>query len=260
MSDPTCNVLEKALSGDSAALRELLRALSPAVHLAVADALRRHISASVWSRARHDVEDLSQEVLCALFAENGKRLLTWDPDHGLSLSGYVKVIARNLVISFLRKRGNTAPMQHDSWDEGSFEDTLLLDDGPASQVEKKELVGAVLAEMDRTMTTHARPMFRMLFLEALDVKEVCARSALSQNAVHVRQSRLIQQATEVARRLVESPASPRARRVARARRRRAGAIRRGAPNVTSWTDEAAPPVATSAVAASDRRIRRRLRA
>ncbi|MFT3770348.1 MAG: sigma-70 family RNA polymerase sigma factor [Minicystis sp.] len=202
MSDPMRKKIEGAIAGHPPALRELLDEITPAVHVAVADILRRHLPASAWSRARHEVEDLTQEILFKLFEEGGKRLLKWDPDLGLSLNGYVKVISRNEVRGFLRRKQNTTLLTQDSREAEGIDDIALPNDGPALHVEQKELVAAVLAEMDREMTAEARPLFRMLFYEALDVDEVCARVEMTPNAVHVRRSRFLKQATEVTRRIL----------------------------------------------------------
>lgn len=199
MSDPMVQIIVEALAGKPASSRRLWAEITPAVHLAVADGLRRHLPASAWARVRHDVCDLAQEVFLLLFDKNGKRLRDWDPGFGISLAGYVKVIARNHTVSFLRTKRNQNTWAHQPIEPDELGELPGLDEGPALRVEEKQLLRVVLAQMERELTAEALRIFRMLFVEALEVSEICLLLDLTPNAVHVRQSRFLKQALDVTR-------------------------------------------------------------
>jgi len=204
MSDPMVQIIKEALAGKPDASRRLLAEITPAVHVAVADGLRRHLSASAWGRVRHEVCDLAQEVFVLLFDKNGKCLRDWDPGFGISLPGYVKVIARNHTLSFLRKKKNQSIWVHDSIEAQGAGELPGVDAGPALRIEEKQLLRLVLAQMERELTAEALRIFRMLFVEALDVSEICVLLDLTPNAVHSRQSRFLKQALDVTRRVLQT--------------------------------------------------------
>src|SRR6185437_10466592 len=89
--------------------------LIPAIHLSVADTLRRRVGREGRSRARHEVEDLTQDILAALFADGGRRLRLWDPERGLALPRFVGLVSRHLVESFLRRR------DHRVWEDRAID-------------------------------------------------------------------------------------------------------------------------------------------
>lgn len=187
--EPTVKLVARALEGDLVAERELLEIILPAIRIAVADALRRRISGPRWSRVRHDVDDLTQDVLFALLKNDGKRLRSWDPERGLSLRGYVKLISKMLVESFLRKRKNTEP-----WKSGSIEDSAAEaiphpGKGPLHEVEQRALLSLVIGAMEAELRGDTLALFRMLFMEDLEVNEISARTGMSANAVHVARHR-----------------------------------------------------------------------
>jgi RNA polymerase sigma-70 factor (ECF subfamily) len=175
----------------------------PAAHVAVLDALHRHLPSRVWSWARHEVMDLEQDVMLLLFEQDGKRLRAWNPELGISLAGWVKVIARNRTLGYLRKKKNHGITNHDSLDAEGVGDLPVPEDGPARRVEEKQMLRVVLAEMHREQTEEARVLFHMIYVESLDVAEVCARTNATPNNVHVRCSRFLKQAGEVTQRILD---------------------------------------------------------
>jgi RNA polymerase sigma-70 factor (ECF subfamily) len=202
MSDQelTVDFVRRALAGDPAALNELLAVITPSIRYSVADTLRRRVRSVVRSRVRHEVADLTQDVLVALLANDGRRLRQWDPERGLSLRRYVEMVARHLVESFLRKRERRF-WENEPIDAGGFEE---LEDGaesPEHAVAHKELFEAVYALVQSELTRQGRELFELLVVDGQSVPDVCARTGMTQNAVHVWRSRLTARVTEAARRI-----------------------------------------------------------
>ena len=95
--------IEPALNGDHRAAARLVAALEPIIHRRVTGALVR--DKARWGRSvAGDVEDLTQEVLLALFADDGRILKAWSPERGLPLERFVGLVARRHALSMLRSR------------------------------------------------------------------------------------------------------------------------------------------------------------
>jgi RNA polymerase sigma-70 factor (ECF subfamily) len=198
MSDPMIDIIRAALGGDQGAVRALFAAISPAIQVSVANTLRRHIPASAHSRARHEVEDLTQEVFYALLANGGKRLRAWDPEKGLSIERYVRLVARHLVVSFLRKRERRVWEDDPEPDDGEADSAV----SPERLTAHKELYAAVLAAVEAELSEQGRRVLHLLLIEGRSVAEVADALGISHNAVHVWQSRLKQAIEKALRRIV----------------------------------------------------------
>jgi hypothetical protein len=103
----TLALVQQALSDDDLARRVLVGALTPVIHMQVARALS-------WAERRadrapaHEVADIVQLVLLALFKDGGRALRSWDPEQ-LPLKQYVAIKAELEVVSMLRSPRAEAP-------------------------------------------------------------------------------------------------------------------------------------------------------
>ncbi|MFT3773439.1 MAG: sigma-70 family RNA polymerase sigma factor [Minicystis sp.] len=174
--------------------------ITPSIRYSVADTLRRRLSTTARSRARHEVEDLTQEVLFALVANDGKRLRAWDPERGLSFKRFVELVSRHLVESFLRRRERRI-WEGEPLDGGDFDHLEDVADGPERLVARKELLLAVIALVESELTRQGREIFRLLVMDGLSVPEVCSRTGMTQNAVHIWRSRLLQRTDAATRKI-----------------------------------------------------------
>ena len=191
MDDDETELIRLAVRGGSAAQRKLIELVTPAIQMSVGATLRRHTATMAQSRVRHEVQDLTQEVLCALFANDGRRLLAWDPEKGLSLPRYVGLLSRHLVVSFLRKRERRV------WEDERVEDPDRAADtgeSPEGLVGHRELCAAVLAAVEADLTRQGREIFHLLLTERLSVAEVCERTGLAPSTVHGWRSRIAHRA------------------------------------------------------------------
>ncbi len=192
------DLLERALSGNPAALGDLVDLFTPVIQKRVARALlsRRH-GASSGRDVRQEVEDFSQEVFVTLFADNGRVLRTWSPERGLSLPNFVGLVAERQAKCILRS-GKRSPWRDDP--------TLIEDldqagdDGdPELTTASRETLRRLLDRLKEELSPLGRQLFELLFLRELSPDEVARRTAMSQAAVYKWQSRLRQ----VARRILE---------------------------------------------------------
>jgi RNA polymerase sigma factor (sigma-70 family) len=201
MSDPMVMLVRRAIAGDHASLREVVEAITPAIHTSVGHTLRRSLPSAVRGSARQEVEDLAQEVLVALFANKGKRLLQWDPDRGLTLPRYVELVSRRIVFSIMRSH-RRSPWANEPIDPDDLAQLAGATEGPERSVAQKELLAAVLAVVEAELSKQGREVFRALIFEELSVEEICARNGMTANAVHIWRSRIAQHARAAARRIL----------------------------------------------------------
>jgi RNA polymerase sigma-70 factor (ECF subfamily) len=181
-------LVERALAQDREALRSLVDALAPVVQARVARALLRRSTAASGRNIRQEVEDLTQEVFAALFADGGRALRAWDPRRGLSLENFVGYVAERQVASILR----TA--RRSPWTE---DPTLAEElDGPGDtpsvelRLASQQVLEALLDRMREELSPLGLSLFEQLFVQQREVAEVCTQTGMSRDAVYAWQSRL----------------------------------------------------------------------
>jgi RNA polymerase sigma-70 factor (ECF subfamily) len=183
--------LQAAIAGQSAALARLVEELTPVIQARVAHALLR------WGRSgrsiRPEVEDLTQEVFCALFAEEGKLLRSWDPSRGLSLKNFVGLIAYRQALSVLRSRKRSGWAEVPAKDE-LFESEAARAGGREADIEQalvtKDVLQRLYAAMSEQLSPLGRQLFELLFVEERSVNEVCGVMDMTPDAVYAWRSRL----------------------------------------------------------------------
>lgn len=201
------DLLELALSGDSAALRELVDRFTPVIQKRVARALlNRRQGASSGRDVRQEVEDLSQEVFVTLFANNGRVLRTWKPDGGLSLVNFVGLVAQRRTGGILRN-GKRSPWRDDPT---LTEDLDQADSDPSPEVAaaSRETLRLLLDRLKEWLSPEGWQMFALLFLDELTPEEVARKTAKSPAAVYKWQSRLRQLARRILADLSNSDREP----------------------------------------------------
>src|SRR5690242_18944861 len=95
-------LLERAMAGDSASLRELVGKLRPVIQARVVRLVLPYRSRGAKRALVHDVDDLVQHVFEKLWVNDAKELRAWSRDGVLSLLNYVGLIAERDTISVMR--------------------------------------------------------------------------------------------------------------------------------------------------------------
>src|SRR5439155_12952986 len=97
-------LLEQALAQDPHAVRALLAYLLPVVRSRALLACRRRSSSLGSGDLSQEVDDLTQEALATLFANDANVLRSWDPARGLSLRNFVGLVCARRIHALLRAR------------------------------------------------------------------------------------------------------------------------------------------------------------
>jgi RNA polymerase sigma-70 factor (ECF subfamily) len=180
--------IERALAGDAVAIRALVQELTPVVQSRVARVLVRGGGASRGSLLRQDVADLTQDVLAALFAHDGRVLRTWDPEAGASLPGFIGMIAEREALSKVRSR-RRSPMT-----EAPTDDAALERAAGHSQTENdvltRNMLAGVLKGLERALSPLGVEIFRVLFVEEADVETACRELSMTPDALYQWRTRI----------------------------------------------------------------------
>lgn len=192
--------LELALSGDEAALTRLVGDLTPVLQSRVARALLRWGFDTSGRNIRQEVEDQTQEVFAALFADKARILRSWDPARGSSLKNFVGLVAYRQTLSVLKSRKHSplteVPTQDEAVERRMTSSTDVALD-TEQRLASREALRLLYHKLDATLSPLGRQMFDLLFVEALSTAEVCDVTEMKQDAVYAWRSRLSRQAREM---------------------------------------------------------------
>ena len=178
-------LLEQTLRGDVRARERLAYCLLPIIHARVARAVLRHGPGSVRRNLRAEVEDLVQEICLSLFADECRILRAWSADRGLSLAGFVGLIARRRTISLLRARFKDAsPLP-----EADLEAAALAL-GVEESLVRRDLLERAFAKVSASQQPLGQTMMVMLFRKGFSVAQVEAETGRSAAAIYQWRSRL----------------------------------------------------------------------
>ncbi len=200
--------VHRALAGDESALARLVDVLTPVIQARVARCLLLQRTGGSTGRAiRQEVEDLTQEVFLALWAEDGKALRRWDPRRGLSLANFVGLVAERQTVSILRS-GKRSPWKEDPTLTEELDDKAP-ESGPEQVAASREELRLLVRRLHEELSPLGRHLFSLLFLEELSVPEVVQRTSMSSDAIYAWRSRLRRLAHQLFAELSESTAGPR---------------------------------------------------
>ncbi len=196
MLDDPRDMIERALSGQRTALRELVDVLTPPIQARVARVLIRTGGAR-RGHVRADVEDIVQQVLGSLFADAGRILRNWDQARGLSLAQYVALIAEREAISILRSK-RRSPYTEAATDSEVLEARASTMTPPDSDVLTRQMTGTLLSRLRTTLSPLGVRVFELLFCDEQSPEDVCEQLGMSADALYAWRTRIRKAAREVA--------------------------------------------------------------
>lgn len=181
-------LVEDAIKGDPAATRELVRLLMPVVQVRVARTLvRRRKDPS--RDVRPDVEDLSQDVFAALFADGARILRAWDPERGLSLLNFCGLIAEREALSLVRS-GRRSPFTETATELDDIERDAEPVADAELRVASKEKLLLLVDRLREELSPRGFELFQRLIVDEEAVESVCAATGMTPDAVYAWRSRL----------------------------------------------------------------------
>lgn len=205
--DLSVALVQQAIGGDRQAVRRLVDALAPVIQMRVAKALRRWRRAAGGRDLRQEVEDLTQSVFLSLFANGGQALRRWDPARGLSLPGFVGMLADHEIASILRSR-RRSPWTEDPTEDEELDDGARADGGPEVATLSRETLRTLVDRLRDKLSDRGLELFYLLFVEERSTEEVCAIAGLTPDAVYAWRSRLGRLTRQIAAELMSETEGP----------------------------------------------------
>ena len=156
--------MRAGISGDAKAYRNLLKELAPYLRMV----LRGSAAASGLGAA--DIEDVVQETLLAVHLKRQ----TWKTSE--PLTPWLRAIARNKMVDFLRKRGRGGQVQ------------LPIDDVLETLAAPEAEPQLTPEDVDKTLKIingRQREVVRAIAVEGLSTAEAAARLSMNEGAVRV---------------------------------------------------------------------------
>jgi RNA polymerase sigma-70 factor (ECF subfamily) len=195
-------LLQRALAQDPAAVRALLALLLPVVRARALLACRRNAGALRSGDAEQEVDDLTQEVLVTLFAEDARVLRSWDRGRGLSLRNFVGLVCARRIHQILRA-GKQGASPEELTRDGDFETTDLgtEDDKLDVALASRQLFSRILDQLRIEVSARGMDLFHALLIEERSIESVRAEFEMSADAVYAWRSRLLRRARTLAREL-----------------------------------------------------------
>lgn len=195
-------LLDRALMGDAAATRELVRAVLPVVQVRIARVLVRR-RAGKSRDVRQEVEDLAQDVFATLFEHDGRVLRAWDSERGLSLASFCGLIAEREAASILRS-GRRSPWTEDATASDDLEKDAGVVPDAELRVASREHLELLTERLREELSPRGLEMFQRLLVEEETVESICASTGMTADAVYAWKSRLSKLARKLAAEIASS--------------------------------------------------------
>jgi len=189
-------LVARALDGDAPSRHALVLRVLPVVQQRVCRPLVRFGAARGRRVERHEVLDLSQQVMLLLFDKGGRVLRAWDPARGLSLPNFVGLIAEREAKAILRSGRRSAWAENPTPDEdltaASGDERSIEDD-----VVSRQALAKIWHRLEQQLSPRGLQLFRALLIDQLSIEEVAEAFDMSANALYTFRSRLRRQVHEI---------------------------------------------------------------
>jgi len=205
--DLTLEIIRAAvIDKDNEAINEIVRTLTPIIQTNVARVLYRRQAGAQGRVVRQEVEDLTQDVFVMLLADNGRRLLAWDPSCG-SVSVFFGLIAQRCVHNILSSR-KQSPWTEDPAEVNELDTKITHKDDMERQISSRDTLRAIGKRLVKGLNERDLKLFDLMYVQQLDDQVVREAVGISRDALYQARRRLIKRAQELAGDLFSDLNSP----------------------------------------------------
>jgi RNA polymerase sigma-70 factor (ECF subfamily) len=197
VDERSIQIVRDALRGDRVALKRLVDELTPVVQSRVARGLLRRASGERRS-LRQEVEDMTQDVFCMLFAHEARVLRAWVPERGASLPNFVGLVASRHVASTLRN-GRRDPWRDSPAEFDELETLTEATFDTTPQIDSRRALTQLLERMRDALSPRGLELFHRLYVEEEPLDEVCDAMGMTREAVYAWKNRVSKLLKRIAR-------------------------------------------------------------
>ncbi|MCM8796830.1 MAG: sigma-70 family RNA polymerase sigma factor [Candidatus Omnitrophica bacterium] len=179
--------VQRCVNGDRAALEEFLERYSRLIYNYIHSTLRlegRVIADDV-------VAELFQELFCLLIKDNCYKLSTFKGKNGCSLASWLRQVAINFTIDYLRKNKTLVSLDEETEDGGDLKEVIPDDDISIRDLlsHKEKIVS--LYECIEILELDEKYFLELHFNRGLKLEELRLLLNLSRGAIDMQKSRII---------------------------------------------------------------------
>lgn len=170
-------------------MRALVAAVGPVIHGRVLKGLARRRGGPQAGRSiEAEAEDITQEVLLALFDDDGRALRAWDPARA-PLGGFVALIADHQVFSIFRS-GKRRPWSDDLVALEEPDELVTGGVSPERAASSAEELDALLDALRAELTPKGFDLFLRLYVHEQPTEEIARDLGMTADAIYAWKSRL----------------------------------------------------------------------
>ena len=180
-------LLSRCLAGNPAAREEFVEKTRGLIRWALVVTFQRYER----PLGEEDLDDFRQDLLLALFSDDGRKLRQYEGRNGASLATWLRVVVTRFAIDRIR-RSAAAPAV-DSLETSVRERNLVVaedekktPEGAVLQAERRSQVLALLREL----SPGDQLFVRLFYYQDATIEEVSEAMGISRNAAYVRKMRL----------------------------------------------------------------------
>lgn len=175
-------LLQRALSGNKAAIDEFIRYLEPILLKSAHHVLRTYRPQG----SRSDAEDLVQVAWEALIAHDWRVVRGWDPQRKVLLRTYLGLVATRRMIDAVRPElsSRELPTSDDLHQSAGLVEHL------SSRTEARGLLSFVVTELSQRLTHLSKEVMRVMYFEDANVQETAQALNLTVGAVRSHKKRI----------------------------------------------------------------------
>jgi len=180
-------LLSRCLAGNPGAREEFVEKTRGLIHWALVVTFQRYER----PLGEEDLDDFRQDLLLALFSDNGRKLRQYEGRNGASLATWLRVVVTRFAIDRIR-RSAAAPAVDSLETAGPerklavAEDEKETPEGAVLQAERRSQVLALLREL----SPGDQLFVRLFYYQDATIEEVSEAMGISRNAAYVRKMRL----------------------------------------------------------------------
>lgn len=200
-------LVARALSGEEAAVREVLELVTPAVQQRVARTLAHRVGAARGRNVRQELEDMVQDVLLRLFSEDGRVLREWDPARGMNLKQFVGLIAERHIASVLRS-SRRSPWTEDPTLSEDLQHEPDSAATPETLVASREAGRLIFERVRERLSPLGLQLFYALLVEERSIESITAETGMQRGAIYTWKNRLHKLVHQIAAELEKERSGP----------------------------------------------------
>lgn len=180
--------LRRCAKGDKRAWEEFFQRYSRLIY----NYIQQILNTNSYNFASGHIQDIFQEIFCALTKDDYKKLKSFKARNGCSLASWLRQVTINFTIDYLRRIHPAVSLDAENEDDLSLKDILAVDSPSAlDKLSQKEKL-AVLEECIDKLDNDAKYFLELHLKQGVKLEDLKEALELSRGAVDMYKFRLME--------------------------------------------------------------------